>query len=60
MAEQSKEDKKKKGKEKDNALRRFILRRKNADKIIGGLEGKTPAEVEEERRKSKKKPDKKG
>lgn len=52
MAEKSEEQKKPK-KKKDNALRRFILRATGADKVIGGLEGKTPEEVEAERKKRK-------
>ena len=49
MAEE-KSEQKKKNERKDNALRRFVLRMTGADKVIGGLQGKTPEEVEAERK----------
>lgn len=45
MAEQEKKEK------KDSALRRFIMRRTQADKVVGGMKRKTPEEVEAERKR---------
>lgn len=47
------EEKKKeeKPKRKESALKRFIMRRTGADKVVGGMQGKTPEQVEAERKK---------
>ena len=54
MAEEKTETKKK-NKRKDNALRRFILRRTGADNVVAGLEeGMTPEQAAAEREKQRK------